>query len=380
MTRRSTRCNAIATVGLAVTMLTGSALAQPAPAPATQPQAPDNAISGKESNQGVYVRDSAVAVDKFALAGRMEKLKDWNKAADALQEVVEKYADRVMPSQVDAKNVIYQYTSVTTAVQERLAKWPAEGLDVYRARFEPQAIAMLEAAAPEDIAALHKVYSLYFVTDAGKTAGTRLVDHYLEAGEFPAAAWLAERLLAWHPTIEADRPKLTFRAALAYHLAGDEHSAKAKLDELKQKFVEAKGVVHGDEMALAAALEKELATAPPVARGASGDSWPMFGGGPDRGRVPEAAGQLGALISFVEYARDRRPRVVAAADPAQRNMDLRSEQRARDDGVSLGVMPAIDHGEMFFQDNQRLYAVSLETGVALPAGPPPTAIAADATR
>ncbi|MGB7157492.1 MAG: hypothetical protein WBD40_05465, partial [Tepidisphaeraceae bacterium] len=282
--------------------------------PATQPAAPaagapgDSAIVGKESNQGVYVRDSAVAVEKFALAQRMERLKDWNKAADALQEIVEKNADRVVPSQVDDKNVIYQYTSVTTAVQERLAKWPPEGLDVYRARFEPIAAAILENAAPEDLGALHRAYGLYFVTDTGKAAGMRLVDLYMESGEFPAAAWMGERLLAWHPSIDAERPRLIYRAALAYHLAGDAKHATAKLETLKKDFPDAKGPVRGQDVLLAESLAKELTSSPPVARAASGDSWPMLGGAPGRGHVPQAGGRLGALINFIEYVRERRPR------------------------------------------------------------------------
>ncbi|HEV2295915.1 MAG TPA: PQQ-binding-like beta-propeller repeat protein [Tepidisphaeraceae bacterium] len=338
--------------------------------PATQPEAAvpaDGALAGKESSQGVYVRDSAVAVEKFALAQRMERLKEWDKAADALQEVIEKHADRVMPSQVDANNVIYQYTSVTTAVQERLAKWPAEGLDVYRARFEPQAAALLEQAGPDDLGALHRAVALYFVTETGKTAGLRLVDLYLESGEFPAAAWLVERLLAWHPSIEDERPKLLYRAGLAYHLAGDVDSATAKLDELKKNFPDAKGAVRGEEVVLLESLATELQTAPPVARGATGDSWPMLGGSADRGRIPEAGGRLGALINFTEYVRPARgPRSTDPRLDAMRQEAERTERRDRGEGFTLGVFPAVDRGDMFFQDNARLYAVSVETGVVLP--------------
>src|SRR5688572_3032099 len=56
---------------------------------------------GKDSNEGVYVRDSAAALEKLALAQRMERLKEWDKAADILQEVMEKYPDRVVQSAVD---------------------------------------------------------------------------------------------------------------------------------------------------------------------------------------------------------------------------------------------------------------------------------------
>src|SRR5580765_2872237 len=129
-------------------------------------------LYGKDPTQGVYVRDSAVAVEKFALAERMDRLKEWTKSADVYQEILQKYADRVVPSQVDKENRIYQYASVGAAVQERLSKWPLEGLDVYRARYETEAAGLLQQAA-DDLALLHKVTALYFVTDASKSASLR---------------------------------------------------------------------------------------------------------------------------------------------------------------------------------------------------------------
>src|SRR5215207_4946066 len=67
----------------------------------------------------VYVRDSAVAAEKLALAQRMERLKEWNKSADVYQEIVEKYADRVVPADDpgDASGTPTRYTSVTQKVQ-----------------------------------------------------------------------------------------------------------------------------------------------------------------------------------------------------------------------------------------------------------------------
>src|SRR3954469_21250217 len=79
--------------------------------------------------QSVYVRDSAVAAEKLALAQRMERLKEWNKSADVYQEIVEKYADRVVPADDgdEAAGTPTRYTSVTLKVQGLIGKWPAEG-------------------------------------------------------------------------------------------------------------------------------------------------------------------------------------------------------------------------------------------------------------
>ena len=90
-----------------------------------------------------------------------------------------------------------------------------------------KALGCPETTAHDDPAKLHRVVSLYFVTESAKKAGLRLIDIYLESADFPAAAWLGDRLLGWHPTLDDDRPKVLFRAAIAHHLAGDDERAKS---------------------------------------------------------------------------------------------------------------------------------------------------------
>src|SRR5258706_15122269 len=73
---------------------------------------------GKETFQGVSVRDSLEAVKKIEDARRMERLEDWNKAADLDQEVIGKYGQYVVPSDTDAQNNIRQYTGIDRPVPE----------------------------------------------------------------------------------------------------------------------------------------------------------------------------------------------------------------------------------------------------------------------
>ena len=45
------------------------------------------------------------------------------------------------------------------------------------------------------------------------------------------------------------------------------------------------------------------------------------------------------------------------------------EQRIKEDqknGMTLGVMPVVDRGELFFQDGERIYGLNLESDVPLP--------------
>jgi outer membrane protein assembly factor BamB/tetratricopeptide (TPR) repeat protein len=327
-------------------------------------QAPDReSFLGRENAQNVYVRDSAVAVEAFALAQRMERLKEWDKAADALQEIVEKHPDRILPSRTDEKNVITQYTSVVLAAQERLAHWPAEGLAVYRARYETAAAVRLEAAG-DDPAALHGVFSQYFVTEAGLKAGLKLIGRYLETGEFAAAAWIGQRLLDWYPSLGELRAGILYRVAIAQHLGGDGIRASERLAELSGQYSQARGVVRGQEVVLAESLARELEMAPSLRPADGSDSWPTFGGDNSRARVSGAAGRLGTRIYEVPYVLPTRA-MPAVQQTALRQL-VEEERRDRQEGFMLGVMPVADHGELFFQDNARIYAVNIESGLPLP--------------
>src|SRR3954453_8175917 len=259
--------------------------------------APDADGPAKENTEPVFVRDSAIAQEKMSLAIRMEKQKEWHKSADVYQEVLEKYHDRVIPVGRDAKNVINRYTSVSTRVLQQVCKWPQEGLDVYRGRYEPKAAELVNNAKPDDLFSLHKAFDLYFVTESGKQAGLRLIDAHLEKGEYAAAAWIGDQLLDMHPNLLAERPAVLFRTALAYHLAGSDDKARDRAGELSKKFAKEIGVVRGKDVVLADALTQELQhAASDIAAVSGSDSWPMMGGGPSRGVISSANPSAGTRL------------------------------------------------------------------------------------
>jgi outer membrane protein assembly factor BamB len=328
-----------------------------------------NSLAGKESTEGVYVRDSAIALEKFALAQKMERLKEWNKSADLYQEVIDKYPDRVVPSRTNEDDKIVQYTSVTRGVMERLARWPKEGLDVYRARYEPSAAAMLENAGGltrGDVAEMHKVFYRYFVTDTAKSVGLRLVDVNLERGEFQAAARLADELLTLHPNLGDARPTLLYRAALAHRLAGDDAKAKERLATLQKNHADAKGLVRGKEVTLAESLAHELQTitsARATTATAAADSWTTLGGDASRGLVTSAGGRPGARLFAVPLSRPQWREMQAGVSRGNFETTLANQAAS---GALNGVFPVVDRGELFFQDGRRVYARSLESGDPLP--------------
>jgi outer membrane protein assembly factor BamB len=326
--------------------------------------APLNSLEGKDNTAGVYVRDSAIALEEFALAQRMERLREWGKSADVYQEILEKYPDRVVPAPggVDADNRIIQYTSVTEAVRQALCRWPQQGLDVYRAHYQTAAAKLLASAKPGDMSRLHEVFSLYFVTDTAKTAGITMMDNYFEQGDYAAVAQIGHRLLDWHPNLLAERPMVLYRTALAEKLCGDITAARAHLAELRQNFAAAVGTIRGTDVELADSLEQELSSASGVVRAAASDSWLTVGGDPSRAKVSSSTVKPGARLYSIPLTPVTWAQV---GEPSQRHNLEQQDKSLRDLGAGLGVMPAVDHGELFFQDNVCIYAVSLDSGVPL---------------
>jgi hypothetical protein len=322
--------------------------------------------SSRDANDGVYVRDSAVASEKLALADRLEHLQEWAKAADVYQELLQQFADRVAPLKKDENDRIDQYTSVANIVQDKLCSWPADGVAMYRGKYETYAANLLLEAG-NDPAALHNVVSLYFITDSGKTAAMRLIDIDMENGEFAAAAWIGNRLLKSYPGLDADRPMLLYRTAVAYRLAGDAADAQAKADELSKNFANVQGTIEGKQIALAGSLQQLLKGSQQANENLSPDSWPMAFGSLDRARVPNVGGFGGAKIFNVELSKQDLKDIGHNAPnaPAQQQVLERQFVTDRELGLMTGVMPVVDHGEMFFQDNERVYAVNLDSGLPL---------------
>ena len=313
---------------------------------------------------GVYVNDSAIALDKLALAQRLEEQKDWSKSAEVYQEITDRYRDRVVPSPVqDDPNVLGQYTSVLSRVNDRLSRWPEEGLAVYRGLYELPARKLLESAGPDNLGPLHEAFTRYFVTSSGLAAGRALISDYFERGEFAAAEWIGRQLLS-HPGLGDQRALVLFQIGLAAHLSGDEKSAADSLDELKSRYPASTATVGGSSVILADELARQcVRPVSTVTAAGDDDSWPMPGGDPSRGRISTSTVRPGALLYSVRISQ-RSWRAVT--DPTQLSTVEEMDKTLHAEGAMLGVMPVADHGQMFFQNNSRIIGVNIDDGTPLP--------------
>ena len=316
----------------------------------------------KESLQNVTVNDSPEARKDIETARGMERQKEWTKAAGWYQEVLTKYRTRVVAWKADSRNVINSYRGIVYQVQESLAKWPAEGINAYRSQYEAPAAALIEAAVRDDSGALQTVLDTYFITEAAKIAGLKLIDLHMESGEFDAAARIGELLLDWYPAdhLIVERPRLLYRTALAHHLCGDEKIAVSRADELKQKFPDATGVIFGKDAVLTASLDGLLKVAPASSQNLSPDSWMTYSGSPDRAHVSTAQGRMGAKIRSIELP----PRPIAKGQQAAEAKMLAQQEDS--EGRTIGIMPVVDGSSLFFQDGSHIWAVGLDSGFPLP--------------
>ena len=338
---------------------------------------------GQDPTGVVYVRDSAMAMEKLALARRMERLHEWGKSADVYQEILEKYSDRVVPAHEDPQtHVVDQYSSVTETVRQSLCKWPEDGLTVYRSRYETPAAALLaegsasaaegnaSAAGNDGLDKLHEVLWRYFPTDSAKEAGIRLMDVYFEEGDYAAVDQIGKQLLDWHPNLVAQRPMVLYRTALAARLAGQADDSNRCLDELQRQFPQSTGVIRGQPVLLTASLSEELSRAGlEHGRGTGGftsasDSWRTVGGDESRSKICSSTVKPGArLYTIPIHTFDWN----LIPNSPERQQKQHNDEDLRAKGVGLGIMPAVDKGQLFFQDNTRIYAMDLDSGQPLPA-------------
>jgi outer membrane protein assembly factor BamB/tetratricopeptide (TPR) repeat protein len=107
-------------------------------------------------------------------------------------------------------------------------------------------------------------------------------------------------------------------------------------------------------------LADELAQPAPVATGSTSDSYVTFGGDATRDRILAVSGTPGAHLYSIQLSKPTR-----VSGPQAQIWDQRYKQDVQN-GMTLGVVPVVDRGDLFFQDGERIYGLNLESGVPLP--------------
>ncbi len=312
---------------------------------------------------GIALPDSPGAADLLKRARQEEKQKHWDNAIELYQKALTDFPNRVVPVQDKTGSTLY--AGIASVVQDRLTAWPDEGLKACASQLSQAADDLLRGIQSDNVAGLANLFWTYPATDAGRTAGVRLVDIYLENGQFQQAAWLGTRILSLPGSSDAERAMLLYRTAMAHHFAGHDIEAHQLLDQLKNGPADQIGSIAGKDVPLVESLSALLAAPPPAptTRPSDADTYPSFGGSGSRGEISSSAAKFGGEQKSVQLA--------PPSYPGCSGQQLASFQAA-DKSASGGydsastIMPVVDDGTLFFQDGRSLYAIDPAT-----ACPPP---------
>lgn len=317
-----------------------------------------------DSPPSVTIPDSPGAADLLAKALDKQQQHQWRAAAEFYEQILTTYPARVAPIKTDADAGIFRYAGLTQVVENRIAGWPADGLDIYRSIYGGTASEKLTAINPHDAAALQEIFDRYFATDAGKKAGLLLIAARTSAGRYRAAAWVGERLLAKHPTLGPQRAVVLYATAMAEHLDGDDAAAKKNLQQLTDQHPNDTATIGGHDVVLAKALATALARPQPepVSRPDAADHWPTFNGPGGRGEVLPSQARPGLSPRAILLSQPKLPDLNSQQRPAY----MAEEQQDLETGELMGIMPVADKGELFFQDGRSLYALDADSGLPLP--------------
>jgi outer membrane protein assembly factor BamB len=312
---------------------------------------------------GISVPDSPGAAELLKKAGLEESQKHWDDAADLYLKAVSQFPDRVVEAPNQTNQTASHYCGIAQIVLERVAKWPQDGQKSYASACAQTADDLLKAAVPGDAGALSNIYWNYFATDAGKTAGVRLMDFYIEAGDFRAAGWIGHRLLSMHPALESDRGMVLYRTALADHDAGDQTSARQLLDQLQQDDGSDVGKIAGKDVRLVDSLAVMVSAPPliPCRLVSDADTYPSFGGRGSSGEISNSPVTLGGIQKTIPLASPEYP----GTNPAQLASLVNTDRFSSSNSLATAIIPVVDDGALFFQDSRCVYAIDCNSGEPL---------------
>src|SRR5436305_1387305 len=157
------------------------------------------------------------------------KKKEWRTAVECLQSLLENRDDSflVIDAPDDQGRTEKRRISVRTEANRLIGDLPPDGLEFYQVQYGQAADARLkEALERNDPAILAEVALRYQHTKAGAEATALLGTYHLDRGSYLMAALCFERLLS-RPAAEKLSVKTLFKAALAFHRAGDPAADKA---------------------------------------------------------------------------------------------------------------------------------------------------------
>ena len=211
--------------------------------------------------QGVRVAwaESALIRDEdlerlLADSDRLAARREWSLAATLLQRVLDEGRDAAMIDPATGVAV-----PLARAAEQRLARFPPEGLLQYRLLSDGAARTLWQAATDRE-RSLADIVQRFFFTRLGDDAAWELAGRAFDAGDALSAAVLLERLANLHPDPTPDRASINFQRIIAAAMLGDRLATRRLLDQFA-KPASSPAAVNGPGTATGAAKALTIASA-----------------------------------------------------------------------------------------------------------------------
>jgi outer membrane protein assembly factor BamB/tetratricopeptide (TPR) repeat protein len=179
------------------------------------------------------------------------KDKDWDQAVKALQAILELKEDYhiQIPERNQAGQTVYRRSKSKFEANAQLGAMPKEGLETYEAMHGAKAKAMLdEAKLKGDREALADIAFRYRYTKSGIEANELLGTLLLARGQVFTAALVFERLMGINEEFGKLDDMTLFKAAFAFHRAGDTKNYDKAWKKLEVAVRESGGLKAGEEV------------------------------------------------------------------------------------------------------------------------------------
>ncbi|MCG3179866.1 MAG: Outer membrane protein assembly factor BamB [Phycisphaerae bacterium] len=277
-------------VALLAMILHAVVWAQPAQ---KQAQQADGSDGSRMFTSGVYVPESGEAMEKIKRAKRLADAKEWEQAALLLNEVQEKYGDKLVAQDQDV------YISVAEYVSRELASWPFDGIAVYRRLYDAVARqAYDDAQASHDPARMAEVARLYWISSIGAQAADQAAERAMEAGRISMSIDLWRHLLADETLTRkglGSVAPIVAKLAVALSWDGQKDEAKVMRDRLAHEFADQPNLFGDRSGKLADWVEREsVVQTPSDTHRLRPGEYPTLGGGTDRTSVSDVYLDFGA--------------------------------------------------------------------------------------
>ncbi len=285
--------------------------------------------------------------------------RQWEDAVNILAKISEEYGDTLYPESPG------RYLRVSEYCQNLLAGFPREAIAVYREKTDPRAKRWLEqAVADATVQPLLNIVEQALMSSYGDDALYRLGEISWEQGDLSAARAYWRKLIPradatqqgqhdpgvfLYPDTDLPVPTILARLVLVSFFEGDFERATMERDVFRKRYPAATGMLAGQEGNLAAILSSILENHSQVSLPAARREMQTFAGDQTRNFRAEKKLDVGAIAwSF--------------SIPLNWSQEF-PRKPAFEHRVPPGLFPVV-HGEhVFFNDDERIYALNWKSGL-----------------